>query len=145
MGFGLCNAPSTFQRAMEMVLRGMTWKEVTCYLDDVIVVGNCFGYHLNNLCEVFACCRKHNMKLKPKKCELFRGKVIFLGKLVTVHVVSVNPANLHEVQNWNVPGTVTESFLGFINYHWDLLRGYAEIAAHLYQLTGSRGRAGTFE
>ena len=147
MGFGLCNAPSTFQRAMEMVLQGMTWKEVICYLDDVIVVGNCFGHHLNNLREVFARCRKHNMKLKPKKCELFRGKVIFLGKLVTAHGVSVNPANLHVVQNWKVPGTVTEveSFLGLINYHRDHLRGYAEIAAPLYQLTGSKGRAGIFE
>ena len=42
MGFGLCNAPATFQRAMNLVLRGLTWSEVLVYLDDVIVVGKTF-------------------------------------------------------------------------------------------------------
>jgi hypothetical protein len=25
MGFGLCNAPATFQTAMQLVLKGLTW------------------------------------------------------------------------------------------------------------------------
>jgi len=28
MGFGLCNAPATSQRAMQLVLRGLTWTQV---------------------------------------------------------------------------------------------------------------------
>ena len=37
MGFGLTNAPATFQRVINFVLRGLTWKYVLAYLDDVIV------------------------------------------------------------------------------------------------------------
>ena len=37
--FGLSNAPSVFERLMELVLRGLNWEKCLCYLDDVIVFG----------------------------------------------------------------------------------------------------------
>lgn len=37
MPFGLCNAPTMFQRAME--LRGPQWDTLLIYLDDIIVLG----------------------------------------------------------------------------------------------------------
>lgn len=40
MGFGMCDAPTTFQRAMQLVLRGLTWNNVLVYLNDVIVLEN---------------------------------------------------------------------------------------------------------
>lgn len=39
MPFGLCNAPSTFQRGMELVLRWLQWDTLLIYLDDVIITG----------------------------------------------------------------------------------------------------------
>jgi hypothetical protein len=40
MPFGLCNAPATFQRIMNDILRDFLHKFFTCYLDDV-----CFFSH----------------------------------------------------------------------------------------------------
>ena len=37
MPFGLCNAPGTFERLMETVLRGMQWERAVLYLDDIIL------------------------------------------------------------------------------------------------------------
>jgi len=42
MPFGLCNAPATFQRVMHLVLRGMVWKKLLVYLDDVVILGSSF-------------------------------------------------------------------------------------------------------
>lgn len=49
MGFGLCNAPATFSRAMNVVLRGLTWSIVLAFLDDALVLGSDFDDHLANL------------------------------------------------------------------------------------------------
>ena len=38
MPFGLCNAPATFSRSISLVLRGLSWKSVIDFLDDVIVL-----------------------------------------------------------------------------------------------------------
>ena len=71
MPFGLTSAPATFQRLMEQVLRGLHWKTLLLYLDDVIVISPTFESHLDRLAEVFERLRKAGLKLKPSKCELF--------------------------------------------------------------------------
>ena len=37
MPFGLCNAPATFQRFMDVVLAGLKWQSLLVYLDDIII------------------------------------------------------------------------------------------------------------
>ena len=39
MAFGLCNAPSTFQRIVQIDFAGMTWCEVLAYLDNLFILG----------------------------------------------------------------------------------------------------------
>lgn len=135
--FGLCTAPATFQRAIQLVLAGLTWKSVIAYLDDTIVLGLSFEMHLENLQEVLERFRKHNLKLKASKCVLFQKKVKWLGRIIEQGVISVNPENIKAVHDWKVPTTVRglQAFLGFINYHRAHLPKLAEIAVPLYQLT----------
>ena len=52
---------------MNLVLRGLTWKTVLAFLDDVLVLGKDFQDHLNSLREVLDRFREYNLKLKPKK------------------------------------------------------------------------------
>ncbi len=49
MPFGLCNAPATFERLMELVLSGLNWKICLIFLDDVIVYGGNFYDSLDRL------------------------------------------------------------------------------------------------
>ena len=51
--FGLCNAPSTYQRLMSIVLRGLMTRICLAYLDDVIVYSRSHFQHLRDLRSVF--------------------------------------------------------------------------------------------
>ena len=69
MLFGLCNAPATFERLMERILKGLHWK--TC-LDDIIVMGRTFDEHIENLEEVLQRITKVGVKLNVTICALFQ-------------------------------------------------------------------------
>jgi hypothetical protein len=103
MAFGLCNAPATFQRAMQLVLEGLLWKEAIAYLDDVIVLGTDFEHHLRCLRSVLLRFRLHNLKLKPKKCKFLQREVEFLGKIVSPEGIAMDPRKVDKVRQWPVP------------------------------------------
>lgn len=137
MPFGLCNAPSTFQRGMELVLRRLQWVTLLIYLDDVIITGKTFKEHLNNLGEVLSRFRKFGLKLKPTKCSLYREEVLFLGHVVGKDGVPANPSLVQDVEKWPVPQNLKElqAFLGLTNYYRRFVQGYADIARSLHNLT----------
>ena len=78
MPFGLCNAPATFERLMEMILKGYLWKRCMVYIDDVVVYGRSFQETLTNLQLVLERLRTAGLKLKPSKCELFASEILFV-------------------------------------------------------------------
>ena len=53
MPFGLCNAPATFQRLMDTVLREILWHFVVVYIDDINIGSRSFPEHLKHLRQVF--------------------------------------------------------------------------------------------
>jgi len=136
MPFGLCNSPSTFQRAVHHVFRGMNWSKILTYLDDLMVVGKGFEEHMSNLQQTFERLQRFHLKLKPKKCNLFQTQVLFLGKLVSQAGVAVNPESLKVVLEWAEPTSAERlhSFLGLINYHREHIKNFAEISSSLYSL-----------
>jgi hypothetical protein len=88
--FGLCNAPSTFQRLMECVLRGLNWQICLIYIDDIIIFSKTFEEHLQHLNLVFSRLRAANIKLKPSKCHFAYSKVNYLLTGMLFHVLASN-------------------------------------------------------
>ncbi|GFW86076.1 retrovirus-related Pol polyprotein from transposon 17.6 [Trichonephila clavipes] len=67
MPFGLCNAPATFERMMDNLLRHFKWTMCLCYLDDIIVFSETFEDHLIRLRLVLKCLQEAGLKLNSKK------------------------------------------------------------------------------
>ena len=79
MPFGLCNSLATFQRIMEVTLRGLARNKCVVHLDDILVMGKSFQEHLNNLKAVFGRSCVAILRLKPQKCHLVKHEVKYLG------------------------------------------------------------------
>merc|ERR1711893_81089 len=137
MPFGLNNAPATFQRLMEKVLDGLVWDYVVVYLDDVIIFSKTIDEHLKHLAAVLERFKKSGLKLKPKKCELCRDQVDYLGHTVTPEGVATKADLIEKVRNWDPPRTVRQvrQFLGLCNYYHPYVESYSEIVEPMIRLT----------
>ena len=137
MCFGLKNAPSSFSRLMEIVLRNLQYEKCQVYLDDIIVMGKDFETALENLKSVFLRLRQANLQLKVNKCKLFQKKVVFLGHLVSQEGITCDPEKLQVIKCWPQPKDKTEirSFLGLVGYYRKMVPAFSEIALPLTRLT----------
>ena len=138
MSFGLCNAPATFSRSISLVLRGLSWKSVIAFLDDVVVLGRDIDSHMVNLSDVLKRFEQYGMRLKPKKCQLLQDSVIFLGRLVSREGVQVPPGEITRIGNWGVPlcKRDVQFFIGVLNFHRDYIPKFALVAKPLYDVMG---------
>jgi hypothetical protein len=137
MPFGLCNAPGTFQRLMEIVLNGLQWTTCLIYLDDVIVFSSTFSDHISRLDEVFRRIQDSGLKLSPSKCNLFRTEVKFLGHIVSSQGTQPDPDNVRKLLDWPTPTCQTDvrAILGLANYYRKYIRDFSKRVRSLTDLT----------
>ncbi|GJW24619.1 reverse transcriptase domain-containing protein [Tanacetum coccineum] len=68
MLFGLCNAPTTFQRCMLAIFHDMIKESVEVFMDNFSVFGNFFDTCLNNLDKMLQRCKDAHLVLNWEKC-----------------------------------------------------------------------------
>jgi hypothetical protein len=141
--FGLTNAPATFSRKMHELFHKFIVGPnafVVVYLDDILVYSTSADEHLLHLQQVLQVLRDNNLYAKLKKCKFNDVQVEYLGHLVGAGTVAADPKKVKAVQEYALPGTVTElrSFLGLANQFRKFVQGYAHIAAPLHKLIAGR-------
>ena len=137
MPFGLCNAPPTFQRLMQNCLGELNLTYCLIYLDDVIVFSEMPEEHLQRMHVVFNRLREHSLKLKPSKCDVFKSEINYLAHHVSQKGVLPSKKNLESIAQCPPPDTYSKvkSFVGLVGHYRRFIKGFAKIAAPLYDLT----------
>lgn len=145
MPFGLTNAPATFQRLINVATAHLSWEQVLCYIDDVLILGKTFEEHLENFDQVMTALGKYNLKVKTEKCFLFRKEVKFLGHIVSKNGVRPDPINLQGITEYPEPKTVKEvrAFLGLVNFYRRHIPECSTISKPLSAVTGQKKLAWT--
>lgn len=136
MPFGLCNAPATFQRLMDTVLRDILWQFVVVYIDDINVGSKTFDEHLQHLEQVFLRLEQAGLKLSPEKCFFFKDKIPFLGHVVSREGIQTDPEKLRTIKEFPVPNDLTQlrGFIALASYYRKFVKGFSSIAEPLNRL-----------
>ena len=136
MPFGLCNAPSTFQRAMEKCLGELNHTCCVVYLDDIIVFGKTVEEHTARLEAVIQRLSEHGFKLKASKCKLLQNRVTYLGHVLSADGIETDPDKTESIRTWPTPKNVKElrSFLGLASYYRKFIPNLSKIASPLREL-----------
>ena len=141
MPFGLCNAPPTFQRLMLNCLAELNLTYCLIYLDDVIIFSWTEEEHLERMRVVFDHLHEHGLKLKPSKCDVFKTEINYLAH-VSKKGVLPSKKNLEAIAECPPPDTYTKvkSFVGIVGHYRRFIKGFANIATPLYDLTSRENK-----
>ena len=137
MPFGLTNAPAAFIDLMNRVFSPYLDKFVIVFIDDMLVYSGSLEEHSENLRIVLQTLRERQLHAKLSKCQFWLDRVAFLGHVISVKGVSVDPKKIEAVVNWKPPKNVLEvrSFLGLAGCYRKFVEGFSKIAAPLTKLT----------
>jgi hypothetical protein len=137
MPFRLTNAPSTFMRLMNEVLRSFIGKFVVVYFDDILIYSKSLDEHIEHLCAVFGALREARLFANLEKCTFCTNRVAFPGYVVTLQGIEVDEAKIEAIKSWSIPATLTQlrSFLVLAGFYRRFMRDFSTIAAPLNDLT----------
>lgn len=127
---GLCDAPATFQRAMDHIMGDIKLSCVLVYLDDVNIFSKTFTKHLQHLREVFTKISNSGLKLKLFKCSFFKSKLEILGHEVSCTSIHPKPAKVEAITNMHPPESLqdVQVFLGMVGYYRQFMKDFAKKA-----------------
>ena len=69
--------------------------------------------------DVLQCLQQAELKLNPKKCESNKLEVEFLGYVIGIEGIKIDPEKIKVIQQWPTLMSVKEvqAFLGFANFN----------------------------
>jgi len=110
---------------------------VVVYLDDILIFTDNLEEHRALERQVLELMRKHQLYLKPEKCEFEKTTIEYLGVIISHNCVSMDPVKIAGVQEWPAPTNKKEvqSFLGFTNFYRRFIKDFSEHARPLFDLT----------
>ncbi|GKB50451.1 reverse transcriptase domain-containing protein [Tanacetum coccineum] len=136
MPFGLCNAPTTFQRCMTAIFHELIEDTIEVFMDDFSVFGSSFDHCLKNLEKMLKRCEETNLVLNWEKCHFMVKEGIVLGHKVSGSGIEVDKAKIKAISKLPYPTNVKaiRSFLGHAGFYRRFIKDFSQIARPMTQL-----------
>ena len=97
MPFGLCNAPTTFQRCMMAIFPNFIGESMEVFMDNFLIFGSSFDACLEHLTQILDVCVKKRLVLSWEKSHFMVREGIVLGHLVSSKGLEVEKAKVEVI------------------------------------------------
>ncbi|XP_047478502.1 uncharacterized protein LOC125031660 [Penaeus chinensis] len=138
MPFGMCNAPATFQRAINYTIQGL--EGVKSYLDDLLVISDSWDVHIRRLRSLFSRLDEAGFTINLAKSTFCSASVTYLGHIVGQGRTLPKQANVEAIQAYPTPTTRKSlmRFLGMVGFYRRFCSNFSSIATPLTDMTSSK-------
>ena len=138
MPFGMKNAPATFQRMVNKLVRDIDGCEG--YIDDVVIFSDNWSDHIRQIERFFQIMREAKLTINLMKSEFGKATVKYLGHIVGQGQVRPLDAKIQTIVKYPIPTSRKElaRFLGMAGYYRNFCLNFSEIAAPLTNLLSKK-------
>jgi hypothetical protein len=140
MSFGLTNAPSTFMRLMNEILREFIGKFIVVYLDDILIFSKMKAEHLKHLAIVMRKLQQEKLLINMKKSSFMQTELIYFGFVISANELKMDPEKVEVIKNWPSPRNIFEvrSFHGLASFYRKFIRNFSGISAAMMDTVKKR-------
>ncbi|GJZ31865.1 putative reverse transcriptase domain-containing protein [Tanacetum coccineum] len=144
MPFGLTNAPVVFMDLMNRVCKPFLDKFVIVFIDVILIYSKNKKEHEEHLNVILELLKKEELYAKFSKCEFWLPKVQFLGHVIDIQGILVDPAKIESIKDLASLKTPIEirQFLGLAGYYRRFIEGFSKIAKPMTKLTHNKVKFG---
>lgn len=137
MPFGLCNAPSVYQRAINKALGDYKDTLALVYIDDVIIPSETVEQGLHHLDLVLQKLTEAGFCFNKSKCKFLKTTIEYLGNVIENGNVKPSPYKISALKNSKPPTSVKQvrQFNGLAGYFRRFIPNFSQLMVPLYKLT----------
>jgi hypothetical protein len=137
--FGLCDATTTFQRAILRIFYDLINEGLEVYMDNFTPYGTDFDQDLRNMEKILGRCIATILCLSHDKCHMMMTEGVVLGNYVSTDEIKLDRAKIEVILNMPThrKQTKVRSFLGYAGYYCIFIEHFLGIVAPLHALTGN--------
>ena len=138
MPFGMKNAPATFQRMVNKLVRDIDGCEG--YIDDVVIFSDNWSDHIRQIKRFFQIMQEAKLTINLMKSEFGKATVKYLGHIVGQGQVRPLDAKIQTIAKFPIPTSRKElaRFLGMAGYYRNFCLNFSDIAAPLTNLLSKK-------